>query len=416
MTSDLEWIILAGGKGSRSANPKTPKILQDVGGKTILDLLISSLDRLGAERVTFSLSHEGAQVVDYLKSVETELVWTTVLDEGGGPVNALKLSSSQAKSESIGCVLGDTALSVPFDLLLQRHESSGKRASVVVRQSNHINDSDIFEVSNEGETMAFWPKGQLPNKPQGNYWAASGILFMEKAVAMSLDGQKPDVVAALVDSVGPKGINIIQSSYYHRDSGTIERLDGVSEDFRRGIFAESSGWNESGRPALFIDRDGTILDDLPEGRTNVCPEDLREPIVRVISEAKNLGVPVFMVTNQPAIAKGQIDVMDVYAVHNKIQQILVSSQNTCFDEILFCPHHPEGGHSGENKDLKITCYCRKPNPGMLIELADKHSLDLSKSLVIGDSLADHELADNAGARFVHNTEVQQFRLIEWLNL
>ena len=415
MTGEIDWIILAGGKGSRSANPKIPKILQSIGDRTILDSIISNLENSSAERAIFSISHQGTQVEDNLRQFETELLWSTVVDEGIGPVRALQLASKDAKSDILGIILGDTALNVPLDLLLHRHQTAGKLASVVVRQSNHMHDSDIFEVTNEGETVGFWPKGQVPNLVQGNYWAASGILFMEKSVAMSLDIQKSDVVSALVDAIGHKGVKTIQSSFYHRDSGTPERLDAISEDIRRGVFAKSLGWNKQGRRALFVDRDGTLLEDLPMGRSHVHVGEFREPIVRVICEAKKLGLPVFMVTNQPAIAKGQISFADVYDVHNSIQRILVSSQNTCFDEIVFCPHHPESGHAGEKREFKMRCMCRKPNPGMLLELADRHSLELSKSAVIGDSQADSQLAANVGAKFVHISEVHGFDLVTWFN-
>ena len=180
-----------------------------------------------------------------------------------------------------------------------------------------------------------------------------------------------------------------------------------------GAFSRAD-FTPQGRPAIFVDRDGTIVDDLPQGRLDVAADELRGPASQLLLEAKKNGIPVFLVTNQPAIAKGRISESDVYRVHNRIQELLVSSIGECFDEIVFCPHHPESGHEGEIAHLKTECMCRKPRAGMLYDLAKRHNLDLVKSLVVGDSQADHLLAKNVGASFIIDSKIQDIDLAEWL--
>ena len=69
------------------------------------------------------------------------------------------------------------------------------------------------------------------------------------------------------------------------------------------------------------------------------------------------------------------------------------------DIVAFCPHHPHKGFELEISNLKADCFCRKPQPGMLIEQAFLRNIDLNKSLMIGDSLSDQYAAINAGCQF-----------------
>ena len=68
---------------------------------------------------------------------------------------------------------------------------------------------------------------------------------------------------------------------------------------------------------------------------------------------------------------------------------------------MFCPHHPHIGFENEIKILKGDCFCRKPNPGMLLECAFQRNINLSESLFIGDSLIDKFTAMNAGCQFLN---------------
>ena len=75
------------------------------------------------------------------------------------------------------------------------------------------------------------------------------------------------------------------------------------------------------------------------------------------------------------------------------------SKNLMISSFYICPHHPHGGYIGENKSLKINCFCRKPNPGLFLEASFFRNIELSKSLMIGDSYSDKEAAFNASVPF-----------------
>jgi histidinol-phosphate phosphatase family protein len=141
------------------------------------------------------------------------------------------------------------------------------------------------------------------------------------------------------------------------------------------------------RPAVFVDRDGTLVEDV-----GYCcrPEDLRllpgaAPAVALLNRA---GLPVVVVTNQSAVARGYLSPQGLDAIHARLREVLAAG-GAHLDAIYVCPHHPRDG-----------CPCRKPKPGLLHRAAADLGLDLARSYVVGDRAADVEVARAVGAAAV----------------
>jgi histidinol-phosphate phosphatase family protein len=111
-----------------------------------------------------------------------------------------------------------------------------------------------------------------------------------------------------------------------------------------------------------------------------------------MNEAGYLSV---VVTNQSAIARNLCTVEDVEAIHRKLETGL-GQKGAWLDAIYFCPHHPDKGYPEENRMYKIDCDCRKPKPGMFKRAAEAFNIDLSGSVMIGDSERDIQAGMNAG--------------------
>ena len=75
----------------------------------------------------------------------------------------------------------------------------------------------------------------------------------------------------------------------------------------------------------------------------------------------------------------------------------MGNEGVYVDDIYYCPHHPDKGFEGERPELKKKCYCRKPNTGMIEQAAEKYHINVTESIVIGDTTLDIKLARNAGA-------------------
>ncbi|MCA8981744.1 MAG: D-glycero-beta-D-manno-heptose 1,7-bisphosphate 7-phosphatase [Planctomycetes bacterium] len=145
------------------------------------------------------------------------------------------------------------------------------------------------------------------------------------------------------------------------------------------------------RPAVFLDRDGTInverdyLDDPSE-------VELIPGAAEAIRELNVAGFPVVVVTNQSGIARGMFDESRLAEITRRLDELL-AARGAKILASYYCPHHPDYG--GER--YQRVCDCRKPGSGMLEQAAREHGLDLSASWIIGDSLRDLEAGAAVGA-------------------
>jgi len=145
------------------------------------------------------------------------------------------------------------------------------------------------------------------------------------------------------------------------------------------------GEGSVGGHAVFIDRDGTICEEMGYlnhiSRLHVFP--FAAPAIRRLNEAD---VPVIVVTNQSGVAKKIFPESLVDLVHEKLVAEL-ATDGARVDGIYFCPHATEEA-----------CECRKPRPGMLERAAREHRFALADSYVVGDRYADVEMAEAIGGR------------------
>jgi len=143
--------------------------------------------------------------------------------------------------------------------------------------------------------------------------------------------------------------------------------------------------NPGKRPAVFLDRDGTINEEMGYinhvSRFRLLPE--AGPAIRLLNEA---GLPVVVVTNQSGAARGYFPPALVEEVHRHLQDLL-AHEGARLDAIYTCLHAPDAG-----------CSCRKPQPGLLLKAAEELGLDLSRSYLVGDRYMDIQTAANAGVQ------------------
>jgi histidinol-phosphate phosphatase family protein len=135
--------------------------------------------------------------------------------------------------------------------------------------------------------------------------------------------------------------------------------------------------------AVLVDRDGTIVRDVPY---NGEPERV-EPLPGVraaLDRLRSAGVKIAVITNQSGVARGRLTLPQVSAVNARVDALLGP-----FSDWQVCPHGPDDG-----------CSCRKPQPGMVVAAARTLGVDVAECVVIGDTGADVEAAQAAGARAV----------------
>ena len=401
---DLQILILAGGKGTRSANPKLPKILQSISDSTcILDLHLENISQAKFSNACFLISHGASEVkeaVNARKSRYPDLSITFIEDgmaTGTTEVVLQAVRNNQQFSRFL-LLLGDTAISAPLRLYADSWANSASDVAVLAHPNLHTHDSDRVSYDRDRRIVAFTSKSKPVEDSTDTFEIpVTGAIFFTADTALSIDIRSSDITKSLISSgLAKNSCSVFVTSHYFKDSGTPKRLEGIQRDFEAGVL-RNRGLPR--RPGIFLDRDGTLIPDAGTGRSSFSPSEMSEGIEPILAQANKQGVPVFLVTNQPGIAKGQISISDVNRVHSQIASHL-EHRGAFFDEIVYCPHHPEIGFAGEVAEYKVECECRKPKPGMLRSLSDRHGIDLSRSFLIGDSEADRKAAEAVGVTFI----------------
>ena len=149
-----------------------------------------------------------------------------------------------------------------------------------------------------------------------------------------------------------------------------------------------------GRGALFLDRDGVLNED--DGYVHRI-EQVRwvEGAVQAVRLANDLGLFVFVVTNQSGVARGYYEERHVRDLHQEMQSQLRAA-GAHIDDFRFCPHHLKG----VQPRYAVACNWRKPGPGMILDLERHWPVDIAASLLIGDQDTDLAAAAAAGVRAV----------------
>jgi len=150
------------------------------------------------------------------------------------------------------------------------------------------------------------------------------------------------------------------------------------------------GLSSTGRPALFLDRDGVINADFGYVHTPECTEWI-DGIFELCQRAQAMGLSIVVVTNQAGIARGYYSQAE-FEQYSRWMVDQFRQQGVSILAVYHCPHHPEFGIGR----LRTQCDCRKPAPGMILQAAREHDLDLAESAMVGDKVSDIQAAAAAG--------------------
>jgi len=147
---------------------------------------------------------------------------------------------------------------------------------------------------------------------------------------------------------------------------------------------------EKRRIAVFIDRDGTITEEVGYvnhvDRLRLLPRSAEA--IKLLNDAKILAV---CTSNQAGVARGYFPLGLVHEVNRRLEELL-ATDGARLDAIYFCPHHKDG----VVQEFKLDCPCRKPKIGMIEKAESELDIDVARSYVVGDKYTDVEFARNAG--------------------
>lgn len=146
--------------------------------------------------------------------------------------------------------------------------------------------------------------------------------------------------------------------------------------------------------AIFIDKDGTLIPDIPY---NVNPAliTISTHAIEGLKALQDNGYLVIVISNQSGVARGLFKEEQLADVELAIKSLLAVN-GIKLHGFYYCPHHPDGTVEGYDME----CACRKPQPGLLLQASKDHDVDLSQSWMIGDILNDVEAGNRAGCQTI----------------
>jgi len=374
----MDCVILAGGLGTRM-HPVTrsiPKALIPVAGVPFVEHQLRWLASEGVDQVLFLIGYKGAMLRDIVGDGRRFGLAVDYVDEGEdlrGTGGALRLALDQgALPEAFLILYGDSYLPISVAPVWHAFLASGDPALMTV-----LRNEGRFEKSN-----ASFRRGRVELYDKGS--SRSDLSYID----YGLSAFRRDVVAE-IPAVGKYDL----ADLLHRLSvdGRLAGFEVQERFYEVGSpagLADLEALLKARRPAVFLDRDGVLVRALVRrGKPYSArhPDDLEilPGAAETCAALRRAGLLTIVVTNQPDVARGDLALGDLSALHDALfDRIPV-------DAVLFCPHDDRDG-----------CLCRKPAPGLLIEAADRFGISLSRSVMVGDRWRDIEAGARAGCRTV----------------
>ncbi len=139
-------------------------------------------------------------------------------------------------------------------------------------------------------------------------------------------------------------------------------------------------------PALFLDRDGVIIENRQRYVRSWADVDIFPQALRALERVAALPFKVVIITNQSAVGRGLISLAEAHAINERLVDQITSTGGRV-DSVYLCPHKPSDA-----------CSCRKPEPGMFFQVRDDFDIKLGRSIMIGDALTDLQAGHAAGIK------------------
>lgn len=384
----VQAVIVAGGRGTRlgSVGAAVPKALLPIGGRPVLEHQITLLQRYGIHTITILTGHLGDQIEQFCGDGRRWGVRIVCIREERprGTAGAVRAIADSISGDFV-VLYGDVMVHMNIRRLIDFHHKKASDATLVVHPNDHPFDSDLVEIDAEQRITRIVPRPHAQDQWYRNLVSAAVYILSPRIIPFieNRDGIDfgRDVFPHIVDKIRLYGYTTRE---YIKDIGTPDRWREVERDYCSGKIERAIFDNK--RPAVFLDRDGVVNNDIgfvhrPE-QFELLPH--AGAGIRKINTSEYLAV---VVTNQSVVARNLCTIATLETIHKKMETLL-GYEHAKLDGIYYCPHHPDKGYPEENKAYKIDCACRKPKTGLIDRAIHELNIVREDSYIIGDDARD----------------------------
>jgi len=376
-------VILIGGLGTRlgALTADTPKPLLPIGNRPFLEYLLVEAARFGFKKLLLLAGYRADRINNYLSesgigralNLRIEVL---IEDKPAGTGGALWLARHRL-DEYFYLLNGDSWFDVNWLSLVAVEGADAAIAIIGLRRLDDASHCGVVET--DGAVVRRFR--ERPDRP-GPGDVNAGVYLISRRIVSHLSPN-----CSLERDVFPRLAEAGQLRAYLASGRFLDI--GISSDFNA---AQETIPNWQKRPAVFLDRDGTLNEDT--GYLHSIADFRWLPgAVEGIRRLNDTGFYVFVVTNQAGVARGMYSEDDVKTLHAWLQEQL-RGQGAHIDDFRYCPFHPDGSVEAYRAPDE---WC-KPGPGMLLSLIEHCPIDVVHSVMIGDKDLDVEAGHAAGIK------------------
>lgn len=399
IVTETQVVVLMGGLGTRLGLKDRPKAMADVNGIPFFDYQMRLLKRWGFHKFLFLVGCQAEWIEEHYGDGSAWQVAIQYSHDGTrqmGTGGALKNAEGELEQDFL-LIYGDSFMDIDYRETVCRYQMEkavGKLGVMAILQNrNRYDKSNV--VYRDGELVLYDKVNTIDEMQYIDY----GVSMLSKDIlANKKAGEKFDIAAILKElSVeGRLGAQIVTKRFYEIGN------PGSLQEFR--VYAKRRFFEK--KKAIFFDRDGVVNelyfnDDTEQFDSPFRIKDFhyKQGTVEVMRAFQDRGYYIFIVTNQPAAAKGKVSLSVLYDLNTWMVQDL-ESRGLILEAVNICPHHPEGSLKSDARFLIRKCNCRKPEPGLITELLQVYNIDVNCSYMVGDSYTDVIAGKKAGLKTV----------------
>ena len=386
---------MAGGKGTRVAAiaGDVPKPMIPILDKPILEYQIEVLKDNNLTDIIIVTGHLARRIEEYFGDGGRFGCKISYFTEAEPLGTAGALYKMKDLSPNFILLNGDIIFDIDFSRLTAFHAEKKAGATIVVHPNNHPYDSALVVTNDENQVTDWLNKEDARGFHKNQVNAGIHVLSVDFIKKRVQSNAKVDLDRDILKPMIKSGdVFAYSTPEYIRDMGAPDRFALVAGDIARGIVKNKNLKRK--QKAVFLDRDGTI-NTFNDFITKPETLSLIDGAAEAVKTINSLGYLAIVITNQPVVARGEVDFRTLELIHMKMEMEL-GKLGAFIDDLFFCPHHPDRGFAGERLEYKIDCDCRKPKPGMISRAAEKYNIDLSVSYMVGDDARDVQAGINAG--------------------